>query len=453
MPATTTAFMQAPTAATPLPSDAPVGQQKKGGGEGNVTIIPFARASKLHVEQSNTVSAISMVSTSPQIFNFPIASYGFLSCILVTVAASGGTTTTAAAPFEDAPWSVLSQVLLQDVNGVPINQLSGFNQMLASKYGGYRAFPFDGIVRGAANEGAASGNQSNTTVLSGGGPPIWSEVAATSTNLLTGAYFNNVDTTNGVNGGSFKFILPIFLEFGTDGLGCLPNMDASARYNLQLTLPASILTTSTTGPVYVAGVWSTNPTLSITVEVLCRSQPPASDMFGNPNSVSPPAVGTVQYWTAQTASGLANGANTVQLTSVGNLIRNHILVFRNSDGTRRTAEFASGTGGTNDVPNIFEFDWDVGQRYVANIATYRLFMAWQVAQLDCPNGVVLLPNTLDPDWIALSEYGDQWMGTVGATKLTLRFTTNAGGGSLTILTNDIVPASGQVYSAPSLMLM
>jgi len=448
----TTAFTQQPTASAPLASDAPVGQQKKGGEEGQITIIPFARASKLHTEQSNTQSGISMVATGPQIFNFPIASYGFLSCILLTVQASGGTTTTAAAPFEDAPYSVLSQILVQDVNGVPVNQLSGFNQYLASKYGSYRLFGLDAIVRGAPNEGAASGNQTNTAVISGGGPPVWAAQAATATNLLTGAYFSNVDTTNGANGGSFKFILPIFLEFGTDGMGCLPNMDASARYNLQLTLPPSILTTSSTGPVYVAGVWSVNPTLSITVEVLCRSQPPKEDMFGNPNSVSPPGVGTVQYWTAQTASGLANGANTIQLTRVGNLIRNHILIFRNTDGTRRTAEFASGTGGTNDVPNLLEFDWDVGQRYVANIGTYRQFMAWQVGGMDCPNGVVLLPNTLDPDWQMLSEYGDQWVATVGASKLTLRFSTNAGGGSLTILTNDIVPASGQVYEAPKLLI-
>ena len=66
-----------------------------------------------------------------------------------------------------------------------------------------------------------------------------------------------------------------------------------------------------------------------------------------------------------------------------------------------------------------------------------------------PNGVVLLPNTLDPDKIPLGEYGDEWLGTVGATKLTLRYTPGAAasGGSVSVLTNDIVPASSQVYSA------
>lgn len=418
-----------PVPIAPTPSDAPVGQQKKGSAS-NIARVPFARASKWHIEQSNVQSGISLAAANAQVFNFPVTSYGYLSGLLITVQASGGVTSTNAAPWEDAPWSVLSQVQLSDVNGVPIFQLSGFNAYLAAKYGGYRPFAPDVNARGAVSDGNAT-----QTLLSSGGPP---GANFTSPN---GAYFQPVQTS-----GNFKFILPIWLEFGMDGMGCLPNMDASARYNLQLTVVGGSLTpNASTGPVYSAGVFTTNPTLSITVEALCRSQPPATDMFGNQNSVSPPAVGTVQYWTAQTASGLANGANTIQLTRVGNLIRHHILVFRNTNGTRATAE-------TTDMPALFEFDWDVGQRYVANLATYRFFNGYVVYGLDDPNGVITLPNTLDPDKLPFSEFGDEWVGTVGATKLTLRFTAGAANGSLTILTNDIVPASAQVYAAPALQV-
>lgn len=417
-----------PVPIAPTPSDSPTGQQKKGVAS-NVSMIPFARASKWHVEQSNIQSGIALNAANAQIFNFPVASYGYLSAILITVQASGGATSVNAAPFEDAPWSVLSQVQLSDVNGVPIFQLSGFNAYLAAKYGGYRPFAPDAIARGSSADGGA-----NQAQLSSGGPP---GANFTSPN---GAYFQPVQTT-----GNFKFILPIWLEFGLDGLGCLPNMDASARYNLQLTVPGAVTTGTATGPVYTAGTFTTPPTLAITVEVLCRSQPPATDMFGNRNSIAPPAVGTVQYWTAQTASGLANGANTIQLTRVGNLIRNHILIFRNTNSTRATAE-------TTDMPSVFEFDWDVGQRYVANLATMRFFNGYVVYGLDDPNGVITLPNTLDPDKLPFSEFGDEWLGTVGATKLTLRFTAGAANGSLTILTNDIVPASPQIYRAPALVL-
>lgn len=420
-----------PVGISPTPSDAPVGQQKKGGASSQA-LIPFARSSKWHTEISNTQSGIALTGASSQVFNFPIASYGYLSAIFITLQASGGSGASSPVYFEDVPWSILSQVQLSDVNGVPLFQLSGFHAYLAAKYGGYRLFPPDAVLKGASGDANAA-----QTVISSGGA-----VSGTLTGP-NGLYFSYPSATTG----NFKCILPIWLEFGNDGLGCLPNMDASARYNLQLTIPGAPYTNSASGPFAVSGTQATTvPTLSITVTILARSQPPASDMFGNANSTTPPAVGTVQYWTAQTASGLANGANTIQLTRVGNLIRNHVLVFRNgsTNPPRQNAE-------TTDMPSIFEFDWDVGQRYVCGLDVLRFWQAYTSYGMDIPNGVIVLPNTLDPDKLPISEYGDEWMGTVGATKLTLRMTTGAGGGSCTILTNDIVPASGQVYQAPVLL--
>lgn len=416
-----------PAGIAPTPSDAPVGQQKKGSAS-SVQPIPFARASKWHIEQSNTTSISVTASSAAQVLNFPIASYGYLSAILVTVQA-GAAFASGASPYEDAPWSIFSQVQLSDVNGVPLFQLSGFNAYLAAKYGGYRLFGNDSILKGASSDGNA-----NIALTGGGGPP-----AAVATGV-GGLYYQPMTST-----GAYKFVLPIWLEFGVDGLGCLPNMDASARYNLQLTVAGSpVATSATAGPVYAAGTTPATQTINITVEILARSQPPAQDMFGNPNSVSPPSVGTVQYWTAQTATNLSASAQTIQLTRVGNLIRTHILVFRDSAGTRATAE-------STDMPSLFEFDWDVGQRYIALLSTLRYVFGWAVFGIDSPNGVLLLPNTTDPDKLAISEYGDEWLGTVGATKFTLRYTPTAGTHSLTVITNDIVPASAQVYQAPMLL--
>jgi hypothetical protein len=378
----------------PAPSDAPVGQQKKGAAP-STTMIPFARSSKWHVEQGDTRTAIAINVAAPGTFNFPIPSYGFLSAVLLTVQASGGSGVAAVA-YEDAPWSIIQSLVLQDVNGVPIWQLSGYHAFLASKFGSYRLF----------------------------GPDVSAQASV----------FQTVQNT-----GNFKFILPIYLEFGTDGMGCLPNMDASARYNLQVILASG--NAAATGPVYTTAPTG-YPTLSLQVEVLCRSQPPAVDMFGNRNSITPPAVGTIQYWTLQSFSALT-GAQTLQLTRVGNLIRNHILVFRDTaNGTRTTAE-------TTDIPLSIEFDWDSGVRYVENTATQRQ-LTFLSQGYDNPGGVILYQNTYDPDKLSVSEFGDEWMATVGATKLTLRFTPQASCG-LSVLTNDIVPASSQVYSAPALV--
>jgi hypothetical protein len=423
-----------PAGIQPTPSDAPVGQNKKGSA-GNVAAIPFARSSKWHIEQSNTQSGITLASNS-QVFNYPLSSYGYLSAIFITVALTGSSGASSLTYYEDAPWSLIQQIQVSDVNGVPIYQLSGYHAYLAAKYGGYRFFPPNSIIHGDAFDTATAGSATATsqTVLAGG------PLAAT-----YGGYYQNPTASSS----NCRFVLPVFFEFGRDGLGCLPNMDNSARYNLQITVAGGAATAAATGPYIAGGTVGTAPTMAITVEVLCRSQPPATDMFGNQNSVAPPAVGTVQYWTSQTASGLANGANTIQLTRVGNLIRNHILVWRNSTTSANPRAVAE----TADFPSLFEMDWDSGQRYIANTSTLRA-ITYAGYGFDSPNGVLVLPNTGDPDKLFGSEYGDEWMGTVGATKLTLRYSpgASASGGSLTIITNDIVPASAQIYQAPALSI-
>lgn len=221
----------------------------------------------------------------------------------------------------------------------------------------------------------------------------------------------------------------------------LPNMDASARYNLQLQI-ASATANANTGPVYTTAPTGYPTSTSIAVEVWCRSQPPAADLYGNQNSISPPAVGTVQYWSQQTFSSLS-GFQTLQLSRVGNLIRNHMLIFRDPGAapTRAIAE-------TTDMPGTVEFDWDVGVRYLSYVSTQRQW-TYQAAGLDVPKGCIWYPNTLDPDKLPISEFGDEWMQTVGATKLGLKFTP-AASVNLTVLTNDMVPASGAVYAAPVL---
>lgn len=401
-----------PVMIAPTPSDAPVGQQKKSLADEQAS-VPFARASKYHIEQGNAVSGVVINTPSPGTFNFTLPSYGYLAAVMLTFAASGGTGAVAVY-YEDSPWSQISQIIIQDVNGVPIYQLGGYQAFLASKFGGYRLF----------------------------GPDISTALYGAVTSLTTGAGLGAIGNTplflKG-NSGNYVFTLPLYFEFGRDGLGNLANMDASARYNVQITLNTG--TASATGPVYTTAPTS-YPTLAMMVEVLCRSQPPQADLFGTANTITPPAAGTIQYWSQQAISGLT-GAQTIQLTRVGNLIRGHYLVFRDTaNGTRATAELS-------DMPILFEFDWDSIPRYISNVSTLRQFFGDLVTGYDYPLGVIGLPNTTDPDKLAISEFGDEWMQTVGASKLTLRFTPLASC-SLIVLTNDFVPASGQVYAAPML---
>lgn len=383
------------------PSDSPAGQFKKGQPERTVA-LPFSRASKYHTEQGGVQSGIVVNTAVPGTLNFPIPSYGFLTSVILTAYASGGTGV-AAVYYEDAPWSGIQSIALFDVNGSPIwGPFSGYSAFLASKFGGYRQFPPD---LSSAVFGAATPAFGNTPL-----------------NLKTTA-------------GNYSYVLPLWLEFGRDGLGSLPNNDASARYNLQVQIASH--TASATGPVYTTAPTG-YPTLALGVEVQCRSVPPAQDLFGNANSITPPAIGTVQYWSQQTVSPIS-GTQTIQLTRVGNLIRNHILIFRDTTTPTRAV------GETTDVPPTLEFDWDSNIRYLANTSTYRQ-LSLLAFGFDAPVGVIILPYTTDPDTLAVRELGDEWMATVGATKLTLRFTPG-GSCALTVLTNDIVATSEEVYAA------
>jgi hypothetical protein len=403
-----------PVAIAPTPSDAPVGQQKKGSPD-QMGPIPFARSSKWHTEQANNQTGIVINTPVPGTFNFPLPSYGYLSAVIITLNATGGSGV-AAVYYEDAPWSIINNITLTDVNGVPIFQLPGYSAFLAAKFGGYRLFS----------------NDISTT--------IYGPTTSSTTGAGMGAIGNNMLYMLGTSG-NFAGTLPIFLEFGRDGLGSLPNMDASARYNLQIQLNTGTAAANV-GPLYTTAPTG-YPTLAIGVEVLCRSQPPAADLYGNANSITPPAVGTVNYWSQQTFSSLS-GAQTLQLSRVGNSIRNHLLIFRDTAGatpTRAQAELA-------DMPTLFQFNWDTGTRYVSYTSTTRAIQLMSTGY-DVPKGVITFPNTLDPDKIAVSEFGDEWMTTVGATRLQLQFTPLSSV-NLTVLTNDLVPASAAVYAAPQL---
>jgi hypothetical protein len=181
------------------------------------------------------------------------------------------------------------------------------------------------------------------------------------------------------------------------------------------------------------------------LEASCYSRPAATNSKGQPQATQPPAAGTIQYWTSQTFN-LNSGQNTLQLSRVGNIIRNHILVFRSAtDNTRATAE-SDGT-----VPSVIEFDYDSGIRYKINVDTARQ-LTYEHFGYDVENGVVVFNNTNDPDEEPFAEYGDEYLETLGSTKLQLQFV-NGHAGTLQVITNDIVPASGAIYAAPAMQIL
>lgn len=315
-----------------------------------------------------------------------IPSDGWLEGTVFTIAATGGAGTVAVASA-DAPWNALKTFTVSDASGNPIINLDGYAAYLMQLY--------QASFLGRADIDTSA----------------FSAVAAT---------------------GDFQFQLFAMQTFGRDLRGALPNSNAAAAYQYSLLFNSE------------SNIYSTNPTtaptFSSTIEAIIRAAPPATDAFGNPNITEPPGNGALQqFWSSQIAN-VVSGANTISLVRVGNTIRNHILVFRDSGGSRANAD------STGVTPSAITFMINSAARY-NNISTITLRnLAYRQTQIQQPAGVIPLLYTDDPNGAALHEYGDSYIETNSASLLQLQFTSSAAG-TVQIITNDIVSNGGSALRA------
>lgn len=352
--------------------------------------VPFGKSSKRIIAQGSTVqqSPWSATVAAQQPIQIPVI--GWLSESKLTVTETGGTGV-AATPGVDSPWNVAQNIQLLDPTGVPIINLSGYDCYLARLFGGYRPFRPDASTFG------------------------YSPIANGGT-------------------GAFKIIYDLFNEFSLhEGLGALDDRDGASPWSLQVTWNPL---TAGTGPnnVYAVVPSGGSPVLTATLEAFGRAVVQSStDKYGNPQEQTPPGEGTIAYWTSKVYPVTA-GLNTIQLTRVGNFIREHILVFRDANGSRAVAD----SGGT--TPATLTFQWDNQNRFVVNTATMRQFN-YELFGFDCPAGVVALPYTADPDGIPVNEGGFEYMPTLASSLLNIVFNSTAAG-TMEVITNDIVPGPG-----------
>lgn len=357
--------------------------------------VPFVRAARAHYELGETKSAT--LSSASQTLSLKVPNYGWIRAVLLKVSATTTGNAAAVAFNPDAPWNVISSLIFKDAAGTPIHVLNGWELALFNALG---AYPTD----------------SSPYASDPGVSPYYSAVTGT-----------------GANGGSFSFFLMIPVEFARDGLGILPNMDSAAQFQIDLVLAptAAVYSTAPTNP----------PTVTIVPMLRAYSNPPATDVFGNPVATQPPAMGTVHYLSKRTFA-VTTGSNTLLIPMQGRFLRQMFAVFRDSSGNR----VAPAT-----VPSTFEVDIDAGilyirdkddiydevyARYMINLTTTGRF-----------SGVVpILNNVLDPDGIPGAETGDMWLPTLTTTQFLLKFSAPSGIASVDILTGDFVMV-GNAYAA------
>lgn len=397
-----------PTAATVQTAGS---QQNTGanarGGKGNAQVmplVPFIRASMEHREPCGIDVTRTLLPSGPQDLGvFDIPAYGYIRNIVLVVTGSGagGTPTF----HEDFPFSAITNIALTEPNGAVIAQFnSGYDLYLANKWGGYA-------------------------------------------NIIAGDPRLSPTTTTAATGG-FAFVLRIPIEIsGRDGLGCLPNQNAAATFKLRMTLA----TGAVNGGVYGATAPTTQPNVRVQVYIEAWDQPEVS-VAGMTNQVTPPAMNTTQFWSAQMFNVNA-GQQTVRFTRMGNYIRNMLCILRNTSTGR--------VGGQADWPDPMQVFLDArptdtasktlmteqmwrrsgyGSRAPAGVLTATLAND-SAGGLD--NGVFVYDFTHEFDQSLGQENRDLWLPTLGSTRVELQGVFG-NAGTLTVLTNDVAIA-GPVF--------
>lgn len=391
-----------PTAATQQSSGTSM-TRKGDNGQKVMPTVPFIRASAQHREPTG-IDISRLLTTSDQDLGvFDIPAYGYVRNIVILVTASGGTGGTPAATLtESGVFAALKNIYLTEPNGAVIHQFdTGYQLMLANKFGGY------GHVVGA--------------------------------DPRADSQFSNA--TSAFSGFSYMLKIPVELN-NRDGLGSLPNQNAAATFKLRLALAKVADIAGGTLP-------TTLPTVRIRVFLEAWDQPELSS-GGATNQVTPPAMNTTQFWSTQTYT-VNQGQNTIRLTRVGNYIRNLVFTLRRAGTSRANGESDWMAADpvylyldTRPLDIIEPNNW---RHQMYERSGYGASFNGTAPAADTgrglENGVRLYDFTHEFDGTLGHENRDLWLPTLGSTRLEIQFNA-ANAGTLEVLTNDVAIA-GQVF--------
>jgi hypothetical protein len=243
-----------------------------------VEIVPFLRGSGKGKYKFYSKAGLTLTTATQDLGPIDVKAYDYMRSILVTCAttANGGATGTAQA---DAPFNVFTNMAVKQPNGQTMYQVSsGFHAAMIQKYGFYRAY----------------------------GDP-------------------RQDPNFLVHGSAATFGIRIPFELDLrDALGALPNKDAAAPFQLELTL-------NTMANVFGSGQ-GTSPTLTVEAWLEAYDQPPTS-LGGQTVQTTPPNMNTLQRWTEQNIT-MSTGQFDARVRKLGNYIRLLIPIMKGSTNAR-----------------------------------------------------------------------------------------------------------------------
>lgn len=245
-------------------------------------MVPFDQASHRGYEEG-PIFTVTPGAAAQQQGPTPLPAQGFLRSVILTITPSGGVAGEGEVSG-DFPWNCLNLVRLQDTNGAPLCELSGYNLFLMNTYGGFAGSP----------------------------DPR-----------------NDPDFTKTTVAPSFALRIPV--EIAPTGLGSLANQSSSAAYKLTVIVGAS-------SEIWKKTTGLTPPLLTIKTFMEFWTLPAAVDMLNRAQQRTPPYHGTAQYFTQQMNNSINSGQNGTRITRTGSLIRTLAFVMRKS-GARTEAVF------------------------------------------------------------------------------------------------------------------
>lgn len=352
-------------------------------------------------DQSATIGASSTTLTPWQ-----LQGTGWLRGLFLEISATTSGNSASAAFKENGPFSVLSNIELDDVNNEAIfGPFDGYTAFLANKYGGYF----------------------NST------DPRQSAVYTASTGT-------------GATGGSFNFVLYVPLEIvARDPLGAVPSVNNTASLTLKMSINIS------------SAVYSTAPTTLPSVRIKGTQdfywQPRQADKAGRPISGQPPAAGTTQYWTQGSITANAGTINEQLITGLGYPFRTYLFELVDSAGSR-----AQGESDWPDPFNSLKFEANMLlSNYSKNLWKFRMatdyfYNGAADAAGGKENGVYTLNFNKD---FAFGKPGSETRRTYLVTSPGSNFIVNAtigGSGTHTLysIVNYVAPAGGNHGDTASL---
>jgi len=282
----------------------------------------------------------------------------------------------------DAPFNALSEIQLQDPQGIPFQIYSGYELYLWNLVGGFT--------------GQSDDAQS----------PYYVATAGVGAGL----------------GGSFSFVLRIPAElFPRDGIGALFNGSTASQFKVKVTLATS------------ATVYTTPPTAVPTVRVRMTShgyQLAQQLPSGHPFEQEPPGGPIYNNLTRQVFQWSGAGNLTVPLVRKGFLYREILFIFRDNAGAR-----------SNTVVSDAVFRVDNVDHWNGSIAMWR-HVTWERNRVTSgallPAGLTQQSFAHDWDGLTGGETRDQYVPTTPGSIVEMRLTATAAG-SVTILVNDVTP--------------